>query len=338
MSVLFSILLFSAASLAAVVSNLVFAFHESDAAGQGLTRAFAFLGAIVLWLLIGGLLAICGVRGGLPGFTWVVVLILYVPAVAGYFAAVSTLDQLASGQRFESLLRGVTVALPYLAILFSAWNFFPALRALLPVRTTGLAAGLLSIALSAVPWLVMAPAHRVIAARQEALLESWDRLQQLIKEVDSMPADTPLAGFLYFAYEAPDKLGYVHSAAIGRMRRLPQRQEEVEELLGNRDFRILGDLGSLELHMTPGLCQGGRSCARIVAEKAKPSDAAPDFDSAEALITPYVVGIRWLQDNGCDCKDEVAAIEQTFRLYPFSYPRKWFIDGLLEMQGKPREP
>jgi hypothetical protein len=55
-------------------------------------------------------------------------------------------------------------------------------------------------------------------------------------------------------------------------------------------------------------------------------------------MSTHMDGIDWLQENGCDCKDVYAAFEQTLRLYPESYPRKWAIDHLLEKQGKPRQP
>ena len=42
-----------------------------------------------------------------------------------------------------------------------------------------------------------------------------------------------------------------------------------------------------------------------------------------------MIGIRRMVNSGCDCKEEIGAIEQTVRLYPFSYPRGWFTDGFV---------
>src|SRR5579864_3147016 len=105
MTVFFSILLCVALVMTAAVGGMVSDFHKSDAAGRGMTQAFATFASIFLWLLLGGLVVLCAVRGGFPGLGAVVALVLYVGAAAGHFAALSTLEHLESGDHFESLLR-----------------------------------------------------------------------------------------------------------------------------------------------------------------------------------------------------------------------------------------
>jgi hypothetical protein len=69
MTVLFTARLLLAAIVTALSGSLVFSFHESAAAGQGMAKAFALLASIFLWVVLGGLVLICIKRGGLPGRT-----------------------------------------------------------------------------------------------------------------------------------------------------------------------------------------------------------------------------------------------------------------------------
>lgn len=342
MAVVFLILVLAAAAAMLALGVMVFDSHKGDAASRGLAQFFALAAASSLWLLLGGALLICRARSGFPGSDGRIVLMLYVVAAAGQFAALTILGDLESGDRFESLLRLAVVVSPGPVILYCLWNFFPGLRALIPAGTANAAAGLSLIAVSAIPWLVMAPSFSASAKRSEerqaAFAEVRAQDQKLAAEVRALPADALLAAFLTFTDVPPGKESDGRAAAIERMRTLPRLREQAVELLNNRDMRILRDLRDLGLEMTPDLCEAGRKCARQVVEQFKPPASAPEFDTIETRLSAYSQSIAWMLKNGCDCKTEIAALEQTVRLYPFSYPRKWFVDNLLEMQGKPREP
>jgi hypothetical protein len=341
MTVLFGFLFLLTCFLTLWVSSLVFTFNQSDPPGDAMSEGFAFLGAIVLWIIAAGLLIVCGMREGFEGPGPLIVLAFFIAAVSGHVAALNILSDLHKGDRFLSLLRCVTVAIPCAVLAFSAWSFFLPLRSIIPAGIAYSAFGLSMIAMSVIPWMVRGPSRADRAAKNKPFLEAWERQQQLIKEVDALPADTVFTDFLPYAYESYDRStnvpDYLHSAAVGRMRRVPNRQAEVERLLNNSDARLLGDLDALDIQMTPAICEGGKKSARAAADKIAGSDLAPSFEDFERSVTPYIVGIRWLAKNNCDCKPELASIEQTARRYPFSYPRKWFIDSLLELQGKPPE-
>jgi hypothetical protein len=89
--------------------------------------------------------------------------------------------------------------------------------------------------------------------------------------------------------------------------------------------------------MTPSLCETGRLCARHVAGLLQPPTPATTFDSMETRLSSYSQSIRWLRQHGCDCREEIAVFEETVRLYPESYPGKWFLDSLAEMRKEPGE-
>ncbi len=334
MTIFFSILLLLASLLIFAVGGMAFDFHKSDAAGNGMTQGFAFLLGIVLWILLGVLLLMSGARNKLPGISILITLVLYVGAAAGYFVALNILKELASGDRFESILRIIVMTCPWAVVFYCVWNFFPGVRTVVPTVAANCIAAVPLLVLAAVPWLVQGPTNAIMATRQKAYQDAYDKQQKLILTINALSADTPLAAFLGYT-EAPSS--DASGGAISRMRTLPRRQSEAEELLRKQDTRALRVLADLDVAMSPALCAGGRQSIRKLAEQFKPATPAPPFASVEDSLNTYTTSIRWLRDNGCDCKEEISAFEQTVRLYPESYPRKWFMDYLLELQGKPRE-
>jgi hypothetical protein len=74
-----------------------------------------------------------------------------------------------------------------------------------------------------------------------------------------------------------------------------------------------------------------------LATEIRPTPEMPLLSSIDRKTTAFTVDARWLLQNGCDCKAEVAALEKNVGLYPDPYPKKFLVDYLLELQGKPRE-
>lgn len=338
MTVFFSILLCVALVMTVAVGGMVSDFHKSDAAGRGLTQAFAMFASIFLWLLLGGLALLCAVRGGFQGRTMIVALILYVGAAAGHFSALSTLGHLESGDRFESLLRLVTIAGPFLVIVCCVWNFFPGLRPLAPAGVVNSLVALAILFLAAAPWVVKGPSNSMTTARNQARQKAFDdkraREEALITTIDNLPLDTPAAQFVPYTDVPLREMSTSRQAAIARMRLLPRRQRDAEELLGKLDTRFFRLLDGLDLEMTPALCQAARKCLGNIVEQEKPPTPAPPYDSVDERFGTYTASIQWLLEHGCDCKHELAAFEQMVLLYPDSSPRHWMTNYLHSLQTK----
>lgn len=332
MTAFFSILLSVALVMTIAVGGMVFDFHKSDAAGRGMTQAFAMFASILLWLVLGGLVVLCAVRGGFAGLGAIVALILCVGAAAGHFVALTTLGHLESGDRFESLLRLVAIAAPFLVIACCAWNFFPGLRSLAPATVVNGVVALAIAFLAATPWVVKGPSDSMTTsrdqARQKAFNDKRAREETLIAAINNLPLDTPMAQFVPYT-DVPLREGSdSRQAAIARMRLLPNRQRETVELLDKLDTRFFRLLDGLDLEMTPALCDAARKCLRNVVEQEKPPTPPPPFDSAESRFDSYTIIMRWLLEHGCDCKEEIAAFEQMVLLYPDSSPRHWMTNNL----------
>ncbi|HYL78999.1 MAG TPA: hypothetical protein VEU96_32710, partial [Bryobacteraceae bacterium] len=220
MTVFFSILLCVALVMTAAVGGMVSDFHKSDAAGRGMTQAFAMFAAILLWLALGGLVVLCAVRGGFQGLAAIVALLLYIGAAAGHFVALTTLEHLESGDRFESLLRLVAVAAPFLVIACCAWNFFPGLRSLAPAGFVNGAAALAIALLAATPWIVKGPSDSMTTARnqerQKAFNDKRAREEALIVTINNLPLDTPMAQFVPYTDVPLQEGSDSRQAAIAR--------------------------------------------------------------------------------------------------------------------------
>jgi hypothetical protein len=72
-------------------------------------------------------------------------------------------------------------------------------------------------------------------------------------------------------------------------------------------------------------------------DRFKSTPDAPYFASVERKGDSFTIDTRWLQQNGCDCKEGLAMLEKNVRLYPDPCAKKFFIDELLRQQGKPEE-
>jgi hypothetical protein len=319
------------------VTSGVFTFHESDAAGQGLAHVFVVIADIVLLLMLGGLMLICGFRGAFAGGWGVAALALYLAAAAAEFGAVAILAELRQGDRFETLLRLLVPAIPVLLIAFAVIHFFGGA----PSAKLRLGVALSLAILSAISFVTLVRAKSASNKLRQAEQLAWAEAQQKAlnreAEVRALPADTPLASVLKYAEDPLTEDNKPMWAAIERIRTLRGRQAQVERALAAGDLRILPMLSRIDLEVTPQVCDGARLCLRKFAATIHPSKETPWFASVENIADWYTLGAGFLLKNGCDCKQEIGALEQNVRLFPDPYPKKYFLDHLLEMQGKPRE-
>jgi len=336
MTVFFSLLLCVALVLTMAVGGMVFDFHKSDAAGRGLTQAFAMFASILLWLVLGGLVVLCAARGAFQGLTAIAALILCGGAAAGHFAALTTLGHLESGDRFESLLRILAITGPFLVSACCTWNFFPGLRSLAPAAAVNGAAALAIVLLAATPWVVKGPSDSMTTARNQARQQAFEekraREEALVATINNLPLDTPTAQFVAYTDVPLREESSSRQAAIARIRSLTSRQRDAEELLDKLDTRFFRLLDGLELEMTPALCEAAKKCLRNIVEQEKPPTPAPLFDSVESRFDSYTITMRWLLEHGCDCKQEIAAFEQMVLLYPDSSPRHWMTNYLQSLR------
>ena len=217
MTVFFVLLLCIAVMLVCVIGATLLDYRKSDAAGQGLTTAFTFFEAVALAVVLAVLLVMAAANGGLRGISASIAPLLYVGAVWGLLIALRILEKMHPGDRFQFLLRLITMACPGLLILYSAWSFFPGLRERIPALLANLGLGGPLILLSVTAWVVMGPGNAAIAARRQAQTQAFaearrrDAPTATCRNRESTPATSPA-----LHAHAPERSASPHVPAAAR--------------------------------------------------------------------------------------------------------------------------
>ncbi|MBC7771021.1 MAG: hypothetical protein H7210_00865 [Pyrinomonadaceae bacterium] len=144
------------------VGMTVLGLHKSDPAGNGFAMAYAVIGMVVLWLLVGVMLLVtCGRRNpelvsevgrGPLSIVNLAVFAAFVAAAPSQFAFLRVLDARRSQGALAAVIRVSAIASPLLLVFHSAWRTFAWARDLVPpgIALWGVL-GLL-VVLCAVPW------------------------------------------------------------------------------------------------------------------------------------------------------------------------------------------
>jgi hypothetical protein len=331
-SAFFAILLCVAILATLILGSWIFEFHKSDAAGQGMTKGFSVVLDIFLLIVIGVMLLIAGTRGRFPGqWGWIAIL-LFAAGAAAQFYALIVLTDLESGVRFETALRLLVPAGAGLLITLAAVHYYAQPQYWVAIAAAAVAA--LSVALA--PG-AKAETNARTEARAKAYQERRERDLTKVAKIRALPADTAVIDLLAYTDVPVREESDARQAAISRIREHHDRQAQIETALATGDVRAFRYLSNFELAATPSLCEAARQCARVHFAKLHPTQAEPTFSSVEDQLNPLGEQLRWLIQGGCDCKSEIALLEQSVRQYPDPYPKKFFLDYLLELQGKPRE-
>jgi len=281
--------------------------HGSDAAGRGLTAAFAILFGFVLWILLSILLILGAINGAMPFWAAISAAIL-LPLSA--IAAAIALDL--QEQRITWLLI-VPIGLPPVIAAYAMWARVTALHRLLP--PTGTSAALLGAMLV----LVLAPMPQFIAREAEyAALVAQERAEEKAEkaEADKRHAEA-LARFRKLTAESPlsewaaffgNDSEFDTEAAAGA-RKLPHRQADAEEALRRGIGFPLAEYYRLDLAVTPAFCTAARDflAQGAATHQARAGDA--DDRTAQDYFDPYLGAIESLTQENCDIDDAVKAIE-----------------------------
>jgi hypothetical protein len=269
----------------------------SDAAGNGLTQAFAAIVAFVLWFLLAVLVLVGWISGGMPRPAAIAALVL-VPA-SGY-AAQTALDLLARPglppQLWPAVIPGL---IPPLILAFCFWAVVPALRATI---SAGLAAGViwggvLVLAVSIVP---MVHIRNLDDDREAARLAKYD------DDYARLPTDAALWDLAPFL---DTRDGTKQSVVLDRIRGLDQRQSQAEIMLDRGDFP-LGYLGRFDLDPTPAICGKARTALRKqVAPLVSKNPGSEPYSKIAFDVANALAAMKWLVGYECSCTAESQAWE-----------------------------
>ncbi len=298
-------------AMAAALGDL----HGSDAAGNGITAAFAVLFGIVVWVWLGVLVLIAGVKGNMPFWMGIAMAIL-LPASA--VTSAIGLDMETAANPWPLI---EPFALPPLVAAYALYARLTGLHRAIPLIPVT------AIALVAATVLTLVPMPQFIAkerARAEVRAEQAaeekaardaeaKRHAEALAKFQQLTPSSPLADWAAFFG------GEFNGAAIAGARTLPNRQAEAVDALHRGMTFPLAEYGRLDLHATPELCTAARDFLIAAAASHKPS-ADPDDRSAEIYFDPLLGGLEILTKEKCDLDAAVKAIDASFSEAPKGNP------------------
>jgi hypothetical protein len=125
MFVVTSTLAVLATLLAAFFGMTILNLQSSDAAGNALAEVWAFYELVVLWILLGALLAVRGFQGAFPGLSGALVLVLYLLAGAAQVASLRLVSQREVQGVMLVCLQLALMASPVLLLVRAGWTLLP---------------------------------------------------------------------------------------------------------------------------------------------------------------------------------------------------------------------
>ncbi|HET6222936.1 MAG TPA: hypothetical protein VFE11_12245 [Dongiaceae bacterium] len=298
-----------------------------DAFGRGLALAYAaFLGA-VLWLVLAALLVVAAVKGRMPVWAALgLVVLLPLSCVAVWMAG----DAVGRG---DSSALVMPALLPPLFAFYALWARLPALHARLPAGVVSAVLGAAIVFLTAAPFVAMTRAALPDPARDARLAElakaqeeQQAREQQAARERDEAE----------FARLGPDSalesyLLYLHTETYGAraragIRQLKNRQADAIAMLGKGRLLDLRDLRELDLQPTPDLCQAyGVALAGAAGKVAKTQS---NYLGVAIDLEGLLPNIRWLVANRCDLGQPLGLLAGNVRAVADSSRMTGFADTL----------
>jgi hypothetical protein len=144
----FTVLLVLAVLLYAVMAMLVATARSSDAAGNGMTVAFAAIFGVAVWIVL--LILLLMARGGMPDWATTCVFILLPLSAIAAAVGLGLFSSRGGWPKF------IPILLPVVLLLFAIWARFPGLHATLPQGITSTALLAIAAVLTVAPFVAAA--------------------------------------------------------------------------------------------------------------------------------------------------------------------------------------
>jgi tetratricopeptide (TPR) repeat protein len=299
-------------AMAACLSDL----HGSDAAGNGITAAFGFLFGIFVWLWLGVLLLIAGIKGNMPFWAGIALAVL-LPASA--IAAAIALEMQGPENPWPLI---EPFAVPPVTAIYGLYARLTRLHRAIPLVPAS------AVALVAIAVLTLIPIPQFIAhereraearaeraAEEKAAKDAADkRHAEALAKFQKLTPSSPLSDWAAFFGSDFDE------PAIAGARKLPNRQAEAIDALHRGMIFPLTEYGRLDLQATPEFCAASRDFLIAAAASHKASADAPDDRSVEDYFDPLLGGVELLTKENCDLDAAVKAIDAAVAPSPKSNP------------------
>jgi hypothetical protein len=298
-----------------------------DAFGRGLALAYAaFIGA-VLWLVLAALLVVAAVKGRMPVWAAIgLVVLLPLSCVAVWMAG----DAVGRGDSSALLMPAL---LPPLFALYALWARLPALHARLRAGFVSAVLGAAIVFLTAVPFVAMTRAALPDPARDARLAEAAKVQEEERAKEQQAARDRDEAEF---ARLGPDSalesyLLYLHTETYGARARagigqLKNRQADAIAMLAKGRLLDLWDLRELDLSPTADLCQAYG--AALTGAAGKVAKTQSNYLGVAIGLEGQLANMKWLIANRCDLGRPLVLLAGNVRAVADSSRMTGFADTL----------
>jgi hypothetical protein len=311
--------------------------HGDAIVGVAYSFFLSSLFLVLTWLLSGFLLIAAsrlGLLTGMMGWICAILLPLSGAAALGASFLIAT-DKLVWPV-------AVPVCLPILMAAYVVHLYVPSARASAFGTNVGTAiwGAILLLTLLPCPGLVsrwyrhyknmgpMGPEERVERAlRMEAERMRPERLEKIRK----MTGNEHISAWVDLLLPTHG----THSEAIEALRHSPSRQADMEKMLpyGIQIYMMI--VPELDLQPTPELCQGARMFLRKRAQSLHSgANNNPQPFRLSEWHTEILPGIRWFVGHGCECAQEITALEEAAKAYPDTADRRKYLAMLEEIRNQ----
>jgi hypothetical protein len=322
----------------ATVANCI-TIRSSDAAGNALSQAFGALMAIALFVLLAIVLVLGAVRGSMP--VWMrVAMVVLVPASGA--ATIATIEVLSQGTEWPVRWPlAVPILAPFVVIAVALWSYLPSLRASTSPTVVGVVAVLTLAVLSIAPWPLLRERGRVrragpgelqaIRAGKRARWSASDSASERA-QFEALEATDPLYTWLPFTEPGHP----LRDRAFAAIAKLPEKQREVEEMVRSGNVAAVREIPNLGVEATPTLCDAARESVIFHARRSLPDSPAEAAAYARYArdVEFYMPTVVWLTAHGCALGNALTELETTARAYGDSPERARFLNQLAELRGQ----
>jgi len=338
MTASFTLVLVLAAVLwAATVANTI-TIRSSDPAGNALSHAFGVLMAIALWALLAILVVLAAIRGVMPVWMRLAAVVLVPAASVATIGAIEVMSQATEWPVKWPLV--VPILAPALVVALALWAYVASIRAAVstPIMAVIVFGGVM--ALSIAPWPLLRERKRIrnagpgeLQAIRTAKRTKWSNADRAARraEFDAIARDASLYEWLPFT-EPGDPL---RDRALAAILQLPNRQQEIEEMVRAGHVAAVREVPSLGAEATPALCDGAREAIVFHARRMRPDDGAPTapYGRYARDVEFYMPTVEWLAAQRCSLGNALAELDTTARAYGDSPERTRFLARLTELRA-----
>jgi hypothetical protein len=282
-----------------------FSLTGSDAAGNGIADAMAFLSTLIVWSLLGLAVLLAAIRRRIPLWSFLLAVVLMPLSAAAALGVTDLLSQDVD----VFWMTVIQIAVPPMLVFYLAWATVPSWHRAISTR---IAAGFVwgsILVLSALPW----PQVIGLPALQQKRVEAYAAQEQaLTAQFTQLTAKASVHDWMHFLPAAENK----HDDTVQQIRRLPDRQAEISKMLDAGDGSGFTALWELDLTLDPAFCQRARHFLQQQIPSFKPASTTAHYDDVRDAVEANEDTMIWLANNHCDIRPELDALETVLHSYP----------------------